>query len=143
MTSAELDNLARIGKLKREPPSPRELRGLLASARERLADADNATLAFSSRFDLAYNASHALALFALRRAGFRCDVRYLAFQTLPHTLGMPMEVWRVLAKAHERRNLAEYEGHLEHDEQLLADVLVAARRVLAAIEAAPQSGAAG
>lgn len=142
MTSTELENLARIGKLKREPPSARELAGLLASARERLADADNATLAFASRFDLAYNASHALALFALRHAGYRCDARYLAFQTLPHTLGMPVDVWRVLAKAHERRDLAEYEGHLEHDERLLADVLVAARRVLAAIAALPASGAA-
>lgn len=143
MTSTELDNLVRIGKLKREPPSARELAGLLASARERLADADNATLAFASRFDLAYNASHALALFALRRAGYRCAARYLAFQTLPHTLGMPVAVWRVLAKAHERRNLAEYEGHLEHDERLLADVLAAAHRVLTAIEALPESGPAG
>lgn len=143
MTSAELDNLVRIGKLKREPPSARELQGLLASARERLADADNPALAFTSRFDLAYNASHALALLALRRAGYRCDNRYLAFQTLPHTLGMPVEVWRVLAKAHERRNLAEYEGDLEHDERLLADLLVAARRVLAAIEALAAPGAAG
>ena len=143
MTSAELENLVRIGKLKREPPSMRELRGLLVSARERLVDADNMTLAFASRFDLAYNASHALALFALRHAGYRCDARYLAFQTLPHTLGMPAEVWRILAKAHERRNLAEYESDLEHDERLLADVLVAARRVLAAIEALPQSGAIG
>lgn len=142
MTSTELDNLVRIGKLKREPPSARELKGLLASARERLADADNTTLAFASRFDLAYNASHALALYALRHAGYRCDARYLAFQSLQHTLGMPLEVWRVLAKAHERRNLAEYEGHLEHDERLLADMLAAARRVLAAIEAVPQSGAA-
>ena len=75
MTSAELDNLVRIGKLKREPPAARELQGLLASARERLSDADNATLAFASRFDLAYNASHALALYALRRAGYRCDAR--------------------------------------------------------------------
>ena len=143
MTSAELDNLVRIGKLKREPPAARELKGLLASARERLVDADNATLAFASRFDLAYNSSHALAHFALRRAGYRCDARYLAFQTLPHTLGMPVDVWRVLAKAHERRNLAEYEGHLEHDERLLADALAAARRVLAAIDALPESGAAG
>lgn len=142
MTSTELDNLVRIGKLKREPPSARELKGLLASARERLADADNTTLAFASRFDLAYNASHALALYALRHAGYRCDARYLAFQSLQHTLGMPLEVWRVLAKAHERRNLAEYEGHLEHDERLLADVLAAPCRVLAAIEAVPQSGAA-
>lgn len=143
MTSAELESLARIGKLKREPPSAREMQGLLASARERLADAANPALAFASRFDLAYNASHALALFALRRAGYRCDAGYLAFQTLPHTLGMPGEVWRVLAKAHERRNLAEYEGHLEHDERLLADVLVAARRVLAAIEALSEPGGSG
>lgn len=143
MSSAELDNLVRIGKLKREPPSRRELQGLLASARERLADADNTALAYASRFDLAYNASHALALFALRRTGYRCDARYLAFQTLQHTLGMPVEVWRVLAKAHERRNLAEYEGHLEHDERLLTDVLAAARRVLAAIEALPDLGAKG
>ncbi len=142
MTSAELDNLVRIGKLKRTPPSARELKGLLASARERLADADKATLAFASRFDLAYNASHALALYALRRAGYRCDARYLVFQTLPHTLGMPVDVWRALAKAHERRNLAEYEGHLEHDERLLVDVLTAAHRVLAAIEALPESGSA-
>jgi hypothetical protein len=143
MISAELENLMRIGKLKPEPPSARELVGLLDSARERLADAGKTTLAFASRFDLAYNASHALALYALRHAGYRCDARYLAFQTLPHTLGMPVEVWRVLAKAHERRNLAEYEGHLEHDERLLADVLAAARRVLAAIEALPEPGAAG
>ena len=98
MTSAELDNLVRIGKLKHEPPSVRELQGLLASARERLADAERTTLAFASRFDLAYNASHALALHALRHAGFRCDARYLAFQALPHTLGMPAEVWRRLPR---------------------------------------------
>lgn len=106
-TSTELENLARIGKLKAEPPSARELNGLLNSARARLTDAASKVLAFDSRFDLAYNASHALALYALRRAGYRCDTRYLAFQTLPHTVGMSAETWRVLAKAHERRNLAE------------------------------------
>jgi hypothetical protein len=86
MTSTELENLVRIGKLKREPPSPRELSGLLASARTRLADAGRGDLAFDSRFDLAYNAAHALALFALRRLGYRSDNRYLVFQCLPHSL---------------------------------------------------------
>ncbi|MBN8480634.1 MAG: hypothetical protein J0L88_03480 [Xanthomonadales bacterium] len=137
MTSAELDNRVRIGKLKREPPSLRELDGLLDSARKRLADAANTSLSFDSRFDLAYNASHALALHALRRAGYRCDARYLAFQTLPHTLGLPAEAWRVLAKAHERRNLAEYEGHLERDDRLLADVIDATTRLLRSIEGLP------
>lgn len=134
MGSAELDNLVRIGRLKREPPSVREQQGLLDSGMARLADAGNEALSFDSRFDLAYNASHALALFALRRLGYRCDQRYLVFQTLPHTAGMPPKVWRVLAKAHERRNLSEYEGHLERDERLLADVLRAAEQLREVVE---------
>jgi len=36
---------------------------------------------------------------------------------------MPAQKWRILAKAHERRNLAEYEGHLEHDDRLLAELI--------------------
>ena len=69
MSSAELENLAKIGKLKREPPSARELKTLLESAHARLADASRSDLAFESRFDLAYNGAHALALYALRRLG--------------------------------------------------------------------------
>lgn len=49
----------------------------------------NATLAIESRFDLAYNAAHALALAALRARGYRSDNRYVVFQALPHTLGLP------------------------------------------------------
>lgn len=127
MTSPELDNLVKIGKLKREPPSATEFAGLLQSGGRRLADAERTALAFESRFDLAYNAAHALALAALRHAGYRSDNRYLVFQCLPHTLGLPAATWRVLAKCHERRNLAEYEGSMEIDERLLADLLAAAR----------------
>ena len=137
MTSPNLDNLVGIGKLKREEPSVRELQGLLASAESRLADATNDSLSFASRFDLAYNASHALALYALRRLGYRCEQRYVAFQSLPHTVGMRPEYWRVLAKGHERRNLAEYEGYLEHDERLLADLTETAERLLKAVTSLP------
>jgi hypothetical protein len=137
MTSTELENLVHIGRLKREPPSEHEQNGLLESADARLTDATVEALSFASRFDLAYNASHALALYALRRLGYRCDQRYLVFQTLPHTTGMPSEVWRVLAKAHERRNLAEYEGHLEEDERLLADLIGAAHKLRDAIGTLP------
>lgn len=126
MSLAELDNLVRIGKLKREPPVEQELIGLLSSAKERLRDASRPELSYSSRFDLAYNAVHALALAALRRAGYRSDNRYLVFQSLAHTVGLPAAKWRVLAKAHERRNVAEYEGHLERDEPLLAEVVAVA-----------------
>lgn len=134
MTSAELENLVRTSKLKRDPSSIKELEALRSSGERRLADAERAELSFESRFDLAYNGAHALALFALRRMGYRSDNRYLVFQVLPHTTGLPPAVWRVLAKAHERRNKAEYEGQLEHDDRLLADVLAAARALQGALK---------
>jgi hypothetical protein len=134
MPSTELENLVRVGKLKREPPSAHELQGLRESARARLADAGSDRLSFDSRFDLAYNGAHAFALFALRRMGYRSDNRYLVFQSLSHTAGIPPETWRVLAKAHERRNIAEYEGHLERDGQLLNELIVAATALGAIVE---------
>ena len=133
MTSPELDNLVRIGKLKRELPSDEEIAGLLRSAEERLTDAERTDLSYSSRFDLAYSAAHGLALAALRRFGYRSDNRYLVFQVLPHTVGMPAKKWRVLAKAHERRNLAEYEGRMEYDDRLLAELIATANELRKAI----------
>lgn len=47
MTSPELDNLVRIGKLKREPPTDDEIAGLVRSAEERLADAARVDLSYS------------------------------------------------------------------------------------------------
>lgn len=133
MTSPELDNLVKIGKLKREPASDEEIAGLLRSGEERLNDAGRAELSYPSRFDLAYNAAHALSLVALRRAGYRSDNRYLVFQALEHTVGMAAEKWRILAKAHERRNLAEYEGHLEQDDRLLAELIATANELRKAV----------
>ena len=77
-----LDNLVRIGQLKAEPPAQAELDGLIRSGRVRLTDAANATLSLESRFDLAYNAAHALSLAALRWHGYRCENRYQVFQCL-------------------------------------------------------------
>lgn len=76
-------------------------------------------LSLESRFDLAYNAAHALSLAALRWHGYRPSRRYLVFQTLPHTLAMPAEQWRVLDQAHGKRNLMEYEGTADVDAQLV------------------------
>ena len=133
MTSPELENLVAIGRLKREPCPVREFAGLVKSGEARLSDATNAALAIESRFDLAYNAAHALALAALRSMGYRSDSRYVVFQVLPHTLGVAASTWRVLAKCHERRNLAEYEGVVDVDERLMADLLAAAHQVLEAV----------
>lgn len=123
MKSTELTNLVKIGKLKAEAPTDDELAGLLKSGKERLRDAQKKDLAFASRFDLAYNAAHSLALLALRRSGYRSENRYLVFQTLQHTTKMAPESWRILDKAHNQRNVAEYQGHLDTDERLLAEVV--------------------
>ncbi|MFW2355467.1 hypothetical protein [Hydrogenophaga sp.] len=101
----------------------------------RLADARNAALALESRFDLAYNAAHALCLAALRRKGYRASNRYIVFQVLPHTLGLGPEVWRVLDLCHNKRNLGEYEGLMEVDERLVTDLIAAAERVAKALNA--------
>ncbi len=107
--------------------------GLRRSGLARIADAERRDLSFESRFDLTYNAAHALALYALRRMGYRPEHRYLVFQALPYTAGLSAGHWRVLAKAHEIRNLAEYACYLEPDERLLADALVATHALIAAL----------
>src|SRR5512143_595571 len=119
MTSS-LDNLVRIGKLKAELPAQSEFDGLVRSGMVRLRDAENAALSLESRFDLGYNAAHALSLAALRWLGYRSENRYLVFQSFQHSLKLEPAQWRVLDQAHRKRNLAEYEGELEIDEWLLA-----------------------
>lgn len=123
MPLAELDNLVRIGKLKAEPSAPSELAGLVRSGTVRLADAARTELSAESRFDLAYNAAHSFSLAALRWHGYRSENRYLVFQSLTHTLGLPPAQWRVLDDAHRKRNLAEYEGEIEVGDALLDALL--------------------
>ena len=125
-----LANLAGPGKpLRAEAPDAPEIEGLLRSGKARLHDATNEALAIESRFDLAYNAAHALCLAALRRKGYRASQRYIVFQALPHTLGLGPEVWRVLDKAHTIRNLGEYEGLLDLDDRLVGDLIRAVTAV--------------
>lgn len=134
MTSAEkLANLERIGKVHAEPPRRAEIEGLVRSAVNRLEDARNADLSRDSRFDLAYNAAHALALAALRLAGYRSDNRYLVFQLLPVTLDARPETWRLLAKCHDIRNRVEYEGSVDLTDRLVEDLLVAAGDLLESV----------
>ncbi|MEP6720192.1 MAG: hypothetical protein ABJA77_02000 [Variovorax sp.] len=130
-----LDNLCGPGKaLRAEAPDAAELSGLLRSGLARLHDAGNTGLSLESRFDLAYNAAHALCLAALRRKGYRASNRYIVFQVPPHTLGLGPEVWRVLDKCHNTRNLGEYEGLLEVDERLVDGLVQATRAVGRALE---------
>ena len=60
---------------------------------------------------LAYGAAHRLALAALRQKGYRSDNRYVVFQALAHTVeGLDPVAVRIFGRAHNERNLAEYEG---------------------------------
>jgi hypothetical protein len=137
MTSV-FENLVGPGKpLKPEPPDEREFEGLRRSGLARLKDATNETLSLEGRFDLAYNAAHALCLAALRRQGFRSANRYIVFQLLPHTLGLGPEVWRVLAKCHDLRNQGEYEGLLDVDERIVTDLIAACGTVVAKLSELP------
>lgn len=129
MSHPQLDNLVRIGQLKAELAEEAEYGGLLRSGLLRLEDAGLKGLSLESRFDLAYNASHALALAALRFRGYRSESRYLVFQCLQHTIDLPNEQWRVLDQAHRKRNLAEYEGDMDIDEQLVEALMRVTREV--------------
>ena len=129
MPHKQLDNLVRIGQLKVESASVTEVTGLIRSGKARLKDAANTALSIDSRFDLAYNAAHALSLAALRLRGYRSENRYLVFQCLEHTLELATEQWRVLAEAHRRRNIAEYEGGIDIDKELVLAVTRVANEV--------------
>lgn len=129
MTSA-FENLCGPGKpLRAEPPDKKEFEGLIRSGHARLHDSLNTTLSIESRFDLAYNATHALCLAALRWHGYRSSNRYVVFQLLPNTLELGPEVWRVLAKCHNIRNLGEYEGDLNVDARIVTDLITACQAV--------------
>ena len=134
MTLKNLEKLAASGQLKEEPMDQAEFHGLIHSGNARLNDAHRDVLSLESRFDLAYNAAHVLALAALRWNGYRSDSRYLVFQCLPHTLGAGPEVWRMLAHCHGIRNRGEYDGIYDIDEQLITDLIKATEQVLEALE---------
>jgi hypothetical protein len=133
--SSPLDNLVALGSLHREAPDVGEYEGLVRSGRVRLHDAESTANALESRFDLAYNAAHALSLAALRRTGYRpANKRYVVFQALQHTLGLGPGVWKVLDHGHSRRNRSEYEGDTELTDRFVRDLVAATKRVLAELD---------
>ena len=102
-----------------------------------MRDAEKQENSLESRFDLACGAAHALCLAGLRHHGYRASKRYIVFQVLPDTLGLGPEVWRVLSKCHDMRNRTEYEGAIDVDERLVADLIVACRKVSEKIKQLP------
>lgn len=64
MTLKQFENLVKINQLKLEESDQGELEGLIKSGQARLKDSHNTDLSLESRFDLAYNAAHAISLAA-------------------------------------------------------------------------------
>jgi hypothetical protein len=106
---------------------------MVNSASRRLVDAQNTSLDPDSQHDLAYGAAHRLALAALRHEGYRSENRITVFQTLVHTLGSDKSDIQVFLRAHNERNLAEYEGRMEIDQGLLADLIRCTKRLATAV----------
>ena len=131
MSLGPLANLVRANQLKAEPRNDAEVTRLLAMARTRLHDAQVASVSREGRFISAYNAAHAAALAALRWHGYRSEHRYMVFQCLPHTLNWAAPRWRVLDAAHQKRNVAEYEGFLEVEESAIAELSKLVRDLIA------------
>jgi hypothetical protein len=86
------------------------------------------------RFTSVYNAIHGAALAALRWHGYRSENRYIVFQSLGQTLAWPASQWRVLDAAHQKRNLAEYEGFLEIEESAIAELRLLAEKLFADVD---------
>ncbi|GHD41146.1 hypothetical protein SAMN05216429_10446 [Marinobacter persicus] len=132
-----LDNLVKIHRLKIEKPDKKEFEGMLRAADTKLRDASLEGLSPDSQFSLAYGAAHALSLAALRWHGYRSESRYIVFQCLQHTVGLSNGKWRVLDKCHSARNLAEYEGQVDVNPQLLKELIVITRELQKLVEALP------
>jgi hypothetical protein len=123
MARDKLDNLVEIRQLSVGDATEAEIGNLTERGLKKLRDSKRADLDPESQFDLVYNAAHALSLAALRFAGYRSENRYTVFQCMQHTIDLEPEFWRVLDSAHKDRNIAEYEGDIIVDAQLVAALI--------------------
>lgn len=130
MSNTALENLAKIGQLKVEPTSALDIERLLDMARKHLDDAKRESNSIEGRFISAYSVGHAAGLAALRWHGYRSENRYLVFQTLQHTVGWTAVQWRQLDSAHNKRNLAEYEGYLDVEPSYVQGLIALAALLL-------------
>lgn len=135
MSIPELENLVRVKQLKHEPCAPVELDRMLAMAKKHLDDASRESNSLEGRFLSAYSAGHAAGLAALRWHGYRSENRYQVFQALPHTIGWPAAQWRQLDSAHNKRNVAEYEGFLDVEKSQVEALIVLVAQLLQEVSA--------
>lgn len=118
-----LENLETLGLLLPLERSETEFTQLIEKAKDLHIDSKRRELSIQSRFQLAYEASFALALAALRWNGYRpSGKRYVAFQALRHTAELGSEV-ALLIKAHSLRNEIEYDAEPFDDMRFLEELI--------------------
>ena len=129
-----LENLLKIGQLKRHDTDTVEVARLLEAARRNVSDANVEAISVETRFDAAYKAIMQLALAALMANGFRPDTNrpghhMTVVQALPLTIGMADGRVAVLDALRRKRNLSDYTGE-DIDEGSLQQCLGEARQLL-------------
>ena len=110
-----LENLLKIGQLKRHTTDAAEIARLLEAAQRNISDAMVEAISVETRFDAAYKAIMQLALAALMANGFRPDTNrpghhMTVLQALPLTVGMAGERVMVMDALRRKRNLSDYTG---------------------------------
>jgi hypothetical protein len=138
MTSTNLSNLAKIGQLDPVPYSNVLVDRMLATAKQRLRDAQFTQNSDETRFDCAYTAIRSVADIGLHMNGFRTSTskpghHQTAIACLAHTLGVDVATVRVLDSLRKQRNLSDYDGELV-SEAALQECLKQAQALLTRVE---------
>lgn len=134
-----LENLLRIGSIKRHQPSDAGLLRLLEAARQGVKDAEIPLLSAGSRFDMAYKAIMQCALLAMMANGYRSSSNApghhaTLIQSLPKTIGILEGQMALLDQFRRKRNLHDYTGIDVSEKEADACVLSAAE-LLGTVEA--------
>lgn len=133
-----LENLVERKLLREEKGAPEEIQGLLVSAADFLADAKRRENSAATRFNVAYEAAHAVALAALRACNLRPAQgpghRAIVFNLLDATTTARSAVWVPLTKAHDKRNKLTYDGLTTFSEAELEELVECAGALYTIVE---------
>ena len=134
-----LENLARIGKLKRHVADKLEIARLLDSAESAIRDASIERLSAASRLDLSYRAIMQACLVTMLASGFRpatseAGHHQLLVQALPKTIGLSPDRVRVLDAFRAARNQSDYGGRSVSD-AMAQEAVDEAKRLLGEVRA--------
>ncbi|RQS72494.1 DNA-binding protein [Burkholderia sp. Bp8963] len=111
-----LQNLLGVSLESIQPDREQAVR-LLTAAQRNLTDAQLDGLSNENRFEAAYKAIMQLAMLALHANGFRTLTsrpghHQTAIQTLPQTIGLPVDRMIVPDALRKQRNLSDYSGDI-------------------------------